>query len=225
MLYSIGIDCSGPVCSVALFEGAICLGEEISIHRQAHAAETTLLIQSVLQKNNCRLRDIKAIAVSNGPGSYTGLRIGLSIAKGIAYGLDIPLICISTLQALAWQAAKSHPGYELYVPTIDARREEIYYAVYDAAGKEITTPVARILEEDFLYAIKGKGRAILVGDGCDKCRRHLLGQDLDYDGAILSRASAMGPLIADKIENKTTEAPAYAVPFYLKDFYSPLVKK
>ena len=156
-------------CSVALARDGVLLHfkEEVS-EKYSHSEQLTLFIESLLQEQRIELSDLDAIAVSKGPGSYTGLRIGVSTAKGLCYALDKPLIGVSTLEAMASGMEKKIPN-KLYCPMIDARRMEVYMAFFQA-GKQLTDIKAHIVETNSFSKMLAKKKVLFFGDGAEKCQ-------------------------------------------------------
>jgi tRNA threonylcarbamoyladenosine biosynthesis protein TsaB len=188
-------------------------------------------MDEVIRTAGIALPDLDAIAVSEGPGSYTGLRIGVASAKGLCYALGKPLIGISTLQAMALGMVQADSGYRpvhlLYCPMIDARRMEVYCAIFDETGKELRETRAEIVDENSFMEYLGKNKIVFAGDGAVKCRPLFE----NHPNAIFSegfQASAkfMISLSEEKFFQKKFEDLAYFEPYYLKDFIAgkPRVK-
>ncbi len=170
MSYLLYIETSAETCSVCLAKGDTVLSELLAPKIQSHSEKLTLLIQEILLNQNVSTTELSGIGLSVGPGSYTGLRVGSSVARGLSLALDIPIITISTLHALASQYFDGNPN-TLIVPMIDARRDEVYHAVYNGLGETLTTPVPIIVDEAFLAAYIDDisiHTIILCGDGTDK---------------------------------------------------------
>lgn len=173
-----------------------------------------VFIQRLLKETSVLPKDLAAIAVSKGPGSYTGLRIGVSAAKGLAYALNIPLIAVDTLLMLAQSVANSYPS-EVYMPVVDARRMELYRAHFDHSLKQILPTEAIVITEQF-YTIHDK-QVLIFGEGAEKCKdSHPLNYTL-IDGVFPS-ARMMGALAGHCFANTIFEDVAYFEPFYLKEF-------
>lgn len=202
-------------CSVSVAENGATLSiKEYAGEGYAHAEKLHVFIEDVLSDAGKTPRDLNAIAVSMGPGSYTGLRIGVSAAKGLCYALGIPLIAIDTLQLLAHQI-KIPDG--LIIPMIDARRMEAYTAVFNADYTKLRETRAEIIESDSFDGFKGVLH--LVGDGAEKCREVLKGSRYVYNPkAIFPSSAQMGALSYEKYKKSDTVDVAYFEPFYLKDF-------
>ena len=213
------IETATSSCSVALCEnGNVQAVKELN-ERNIHASHITLFIDEVMKKAGKKYSDLHAVAISKGPGSYTGLRIGVSTAKGLCYALDIPLIGIDTLQAMAFGLLQQTEisGADLLVPMIDARRMEVYTSIFQTDLKVIEPVNAKIIDSVSFDAYEGKD-LILFGDGAYKFRdlfsdRHNI-KFIDFENSAshLSRQASQ-KLIRGEIENL-----AYFEPFYLKDF-------
>ncbi len=214
----LSIETSTSMCSVALHErGALLALAEIK-EPGAHAEKLLLLVDEVFEKAALSFGDLDAVAVSQGPGSYTGLRIGVSTAKGIAYGLDIPLIGINTLQAMA--ASQPLNQGEFVVAVLDARRMEVYTQTFGYANQEITSIAALVLEECVFASILEKGRVYFVGDGAEKVKAYAQHPNAVFSGSWEQSLSAknMGQLAFEKFLRQDLEDLAYFVPNYLKEF-------
>lgn len=214
----LSIETSTSICSVALHErGALLALAEIK-EPGAHAEKLLLLVDEVFEKAALSFGDLDAVAVSQGPGSYTGLRIGVSTAKGIAYALDIPLIGINTLQAMA--ASQPLNQGEFVVAVLDARRMEVYTQTFGYSNQEITSIAALVLEEGVFASILEKGRVFFVGDGAEKVKAYAQHPNAVFSGSWEQSLSAknMGQLAFEKFLRQDLEDLAYFVPNYLKEF-------
>ena len=203
-------------CSVSIARDGktIALLEDNS-PRYSHAEKLHLFIERCLQETKIELEDLDAVAVSKGPGSYTGLRIGVSAAKGLCYSLDIPLISIDTLASMA-HSVQADEGY--IIPLLDARRMEVYAAVFDHEYKEIRPTWAEIVNENsFAEFLKDKP-LYLIGSGAEKCKEVLMDDQIIFDPSVLPSAGIMSNLSFDQFEKGQFENTAYFEPFYLKDF-------
>lgn len=215
------LETSTRSCSVALAKnGTLISLKESFDEKYSHAENLTVYIQNVCAQAKTDLKDIDAVAVSKGPGSFTGLRIGVSTAKGLCYSLNKPLIAINSLEAMAVQVSTSpffkHKG--LLVPMIDAKRMEVYCAVYDENMHEIKKTSAEIINEDsFSELLKGR-KIYFFGDGAEKCKAMITHPDAVFIQNIYPSAQFMVPVAEKYFFNKTFEDVAYFEPFYLKDF-------
>ena len=214
-------------CSVALsLDGNTIAVKELA-ERNIHAGYLTLFIEDVVAQCGKTLRDIDAVAVSMGPGSYTGLRIGVSTAKGLCYALDIPLIAINTLQAMTVGFMSLYNDQSvLFCPMIDARRMEVYAAVYNSQLDELLPVEARIIDENSFSDLLQNQNIVFFGDGAMKCQEVLAGNPTAiFVPEFLNSAKDLSSLAALKYDRKEFEDVAYFEPFYLKDFLITQSKK
>jgi len=217
MALILGIETATKNCSVALFKDGIVIAEKEHISDgYTHAEQLTLFIQDVIDLANITLEKVDAVALSMGPGSYTGLRIGTSTAKGLCYALDIPLIAISTLKAMAFSMAKNEKS-AIYCPMIDARRMEVFSALYDSNNKQVREVQADVVDEN-TYAEFLANKMIFFGDGSLKCQEIINHTNAKFIEGINPSAKNLGLLANAKFENKDFEDVAYFEPYYLKDF-------
>ena len=202
-------------CSVSLSnEGKTMVCKEIAEQNFSHAEKLHLFIAEVLAENNLVFSDLSAVAVSQGPGSYTGLRIGVSSAKGLCYALNIPLIAVDTLQLLAKQI-QIEKG--IILPMIDARRMEVFTAFYDKNFNQIRNVQAEIIDENSYAEIDEILH--LVGDGTEKFKTTLTNDKFVFhSNVIYPSAKEMSALSYEKFQNHDFVDVAYFEPFYLKDF-------
>ena len=217
MTLILGIETATKNCSVALFNNGIVIAEKEHISDgYTHAEQLNLFIQDVIDSVNITLNKVEAVALSMGPGSYTGLRIGTSTAKGLCYALDIPLIAISTLRTMAFTMAENKNS-AIYCPMIDARRMEVFSALYDVNNKEIRGVQADIVDEN-TYAGFLSNEILFFGDGSLKCQEIVNHKNAKFVEGIYPSAKSLGILAKAKFENKDFEDVAYFEPYYLKDF-------
>ena len=218
----LNIETSTDVCSVALTSEGQVLEHNENYEGQTHATLLSQYVKNCLQYAQSREMKLDSVAVSIGPGSYTGLRIGLSEAKGLAFGLDVPLIGVNTLQLLAVSTMFNHFIEEddvLYVPMIDARRMEVYTAAYNAALEPVIEPQAMILDEhSFEHLLDGRHTLIVMGNGSDKARQVLTHERVRFIDSIKPVALEMMALAEKAYREKDFIDVAYSTPLYLKDF-------
>ena len=214
----LSIETSTSICSVAIHEQGELLALAEIKEPGAHAEKLLLLVDELFEKSVLSFADLDAVAVSQGPGSYTGLRIGVSTAKGIAYALEIPLIGINTLQAMA--ASQSVAPGDYVVAVLDARRKEVYTQTFGDSLQELSPIEAVVLEEGVFASILEKGRVYFVGDGVEKVKEEVKSANALFiaDWAISLSAKNMGVLASEKYARKEWEDLAYFVPNYLKEF-------
>lgn len=220
MALILNIETATSVCSVALSDKGKTIAFEESEQANVHAEKLTLFIEDVLKKAGVKFNELKAAAVGSGPGSYTGLRIGTASAKGLCYALDIPLISVPTLKAMALAVASTQKSEDiLYCPMIDARRLEVYTALYDVKGNEIMPVHARILDETSFAEYLSKHTIAFFGDGMPKMKE-LFGErkNILWVDDITASAKNMAMLSEDMYAAGKFSDLAYYEPFYLKDF-------
>jgi tRNA threonylcarbamoyladenosine biosynthesis protein TsaB len=230
MALILSVETATEVCSVALSLNGNVIAMKEAAGTNEHSAQLTLFIEEVMKEAGKLLRDIDAVAVSMGPGSYTGLRIGVSTAKGLCFSLDKPMIAVSTLKAMALSAKKTYPelftSETLLCPMIDARRMEVFTALYDLELNEVRPAEALILLEESFELFRGKQLAVF-GNGAAKCRELFASsENIIFPGELLPSASSIGELAEAKYGPGEFENTAYFEPFYLKDFIAgkPRVK-
>ncbi len=218
----LNIETSTEVCSVALTSEGQVLDHRENYEGQTHATLLSQYVQEMLQYARTRDITLDAIAVSIGPGSYTGLRIGLSEAKGLAFGLNVPLIGVNTLQLLVVSTMFNHFIDEekvLYVPMIDARRMEVYTAAYNAALEPVLEPQAMILDEQSLVDLNQQGYTlVLMGNGSDKAQQVLTRDGVRFVAGIKPVAVDMMALAEKSFREQRFIDVAYSTPLYLKEF-------
>jgi len=222
MAVILNIETSTEVCSVALTSEGQVLDHRENYEGQTHATLLSLYVKEMLEYARSREMKIDAIAVSIGPGSYTGLRIGLSEAKGLAFGLQVPLIGVNTLQLMAVGTMFNHFIEEdnvLYVPMIDARRMEVYTAAYNSALEPIVAPQAMILDEhSFNGQLECGYTLVVMGNGSDKARQVLTHDKVRFIGGIKPVAVEMLALAEKAWREQQFLDVAYSTPLYLKEF-------
>lgn len=225
MAYILCLDTATPVCSVALGRDGKTWAVRESARKNVHSTLITSFIQEILSETGFDLDKLDAVAVSKGPGSYTGLRIGVSTAKGLCYALGKPLIAISSLRALAYGMARRIRKQEaeaeklLFCPMIDARRMEVYAAFYDAGNELVRDIQADIVTGDSYNEFLALHKVVFFGNGAAKCRQ-LLGVNPNavFHEDFVSSATHMTELAEERFYQKQFEDSAYFEPFYLKDF-------
>jgi tRNA threonylcarbamoyladenosine biosynthesis protein TsaB len=228
------IETATQVCSVVLSDGSKVLSTRESAERNIHSSVVTLFIKQVIDEAGLSMQDLDAICVSKGPGSYTGLRIGVSTAKGLCYALDKPLIAISTLESMTAGMIGRMKAEDLtkktgvlLCPMIDARRMEVFNALFDLRGNMIREIKAEIITEGSFGELLADYEIWFFGDGADKCRAILSSHhNSRFADHFVPSAKDMMRLAEDKYRHNLFENIAYFEPFYLKDFIAgkPRVK-
>jgi tRNA threonylcarbamoyladenosine biosynthesis protein TsaB len=224
MAYILNIETATTNCSVSIAkDGEAIALKEHNTPNYSHSEQLHVFIEEVVVEASITLNDLKAIAISKGPGSYTGLRIGVSAAKGLCFSLDIPLISIATLKSMALQS--SDPSIDYIIPLLDARRMEVYAQVFDADCVEVRETRAEIIDENSFQEYLVKGKTLLIGSGAEKCESQLKHSNLSFKTEAFPSANEMARLSFEKYQNKDFEDVAYFEPYYLKDFILQTKKK
>jgi len=226
----LNLETSTQICSVSLSENGTIIGLKEDSEGRNHARLLTVFIEDLLLEKGFSPEDLDAIAVSKGPGSYTGLRIGVSTAKGMAYALSIPLISVNTLKMLASGYLQTFPELKLQknllvCPMIDARRMEVYSAIYDSSLTEIRKIEAEIIDENSYTDLLEENKLIIFGDGAEKCKEVLRHPNISIDEKFQLSSKFMADISNEKYKQKRFEDVAYFEPFYLKDFVATIPKK
>ena len=218
----LALETSTSVCSVALYKGELLLGTSELRIEKSHSSHITIMMEQLVNNCNYKMSEVNAVAVSGGPGSYTGLRIGTSTAKGLCYALEIPLIEISTLYSMAAQVINYTPNPEQYLfsPMLDARRMEVYTCVLNSGLEEVMPVAPVILNENTLEHLLNKNKIIFFGSGAAKFKE-FVGDNANalFVDNVVPSAVQIGKLALAKYEQKAFEDVAYYEPFYLKDVY------
>ena len=219
MNYILNIESSTTNCSISLaLDGNLVALKESNDDKYSHSTKLHSFINEVLKKSNISVKELVAIAVSKGPGSYTGLRIGVAAAKGLCYSLDIPLISISTLHVLSKQIQVREQG--LILPVMDARRDEVYCAVYDSSYNLIKKAVPKIINQESFSELSYKSKLYFIGNGQEKCKRLIENNTnlIFSNNNTFPSAREMTQLSYQKFKDLDFKDIAYFEPDYLKDF-------
>lgn len=222
MTFILNIDTSGSAAQVSISKDGICVGKISNAEQKEHASFLQPAIKKLLQESRLHLNQLSAIAVVNGPGSYTGLRVGLASAKGICYAIGLPLLTINTLTLMARSAQLQYQGggnsEVLFCPMIDARRMEVYTALYDGQLKEIIFPQAMILTNESFVDFLLQAPVLFFGDGAFKMKSITASANALFAGVYDSNTAlcmmAFEKFVANDVANL-----AYTEPFYLKEFF------
>ena len=226
------LETSTAVCSVALVENGKVIALRESLDGQNHAEKITIFIDEVMKEANVSYRDLDAVATSMGPGSYTGLRIGVSTAKGLCYAMEKPLIAIDTLAAMAWgfrdtetQRRRDAESIDILCPMIDARRMEVYSAFFNEKLERISETNAIVIDENSFMEMKQNSHLYLFGDGADKLASLF---ENDENITVVEKfhcsAAYMAELADKAFKNNDFVDTAYFEPFYLKNFVPGMPK-
>jgi tRNA threonylcarbamoyladenosine biosynthesis protein TsaB len=229
----LNIETATEVCSVNLARDGEILAEKESMEGLNHSRLLTVFIEEIFRENNFKPKHIDAVSVSKGPGSYTGLRIGVSVAKGLCYSLGIPLIAVGTLDALGKYAAQNrqqfiqgmeHAENALFCPMIDARRMEVYTALFNASGEKVEPVSAKIIDEKSFREHLNQHPVLFFGNGAEKCKPTLTHYNAVFSGPLKASARFMIKIAEEKYNNNEFEDVAYFEPFYLKNFIATVPK-
>lgn len=219
------IESSTKRCSVALWDGQTVLASRSAEEAHyTHSENLHVFIEDVLKESQVDVSALQAIAVSKGPGSYTGLRIGVSAAKGLAYALSIPLIACDTLELMSRMAAREVGHADFYLPMIDARRMEVYTRFYSTKMEAQGEVKAAIIEEG-TFDSAPTGKVVFFGDGAEKSRPLLESRAWEFLPNIVPDALFMGEMAQEAFDSSRFEDTAYFEPYYLKDFIAGTPKK
>lgn len=212
----LNIETSTDICSVGIAKGTSLLALKESSEAYSHSKEITLLIEACASAAGIRLQDLDAVAISAGPGSYTALRVGASVAKGICYALDKPMIAIDTLKALAYAAKQVEPEANVYIPMIDARRMEVYAAIFDQDLNRLEETNNVILDEQsFAEQFTAENMLAFSGNGAAKSQPLFEGKKVSYTNVLCS-AQHLIPLSLRAFSTQSFVDIAYYAPVYFK---------
>lgn len=214
------LETATQICSVAIEHDGAIIAERNSDEPNVHSSKLAVFINEILDQSGLKPNDLDAVCVSSGPGSYTGLRIGVSSAKGFCYALNIPLLAVPTLQNMASLYYTLHPDYDgLVCPMIDARRMECYTAIFNRNGEIVKETSADIIDEKTYKQWLDNNEITFIGDGADKTVSVLGGHpNAHHDLTFKINARGMADIAEKKLQEKENEDVAYFEPFYLKDF-------
>lgn len=216
-IYILNIETSTKACSVSINCNGILINcKEIVSSGFSHSEKLLPFISQIIEKSKINMSDLAAVAVSMGPGSFTGLRIGVSTAKGICYALGIPLIAVSTLQAMAFGMTKKLKS-DLYCPMIDARRMEVFSSIYDHKNN-IVREIRADIVDPYIYLDFLEDKVLFFGDGASKCKTTINNPNAHFIDNIFPSAKDLGILGMEKFVKKDFDNVAYFEPNYLKDF-------
>ncbi|MCR9011108.1 tRNA (adenosine(37)-N6)-threonylcarbamoyltransferase complex dimerization subunit type 1 TsaB [Gabonibacter chumensis] len=225
MALILNIDTSTEICSVAIARDGKLLALKETDEGLNHSVLLGVYVDELLKENGIRAKELDAVAVSMGPGSYTGLRIGVSLAKGICFGTGKPLMAISTLKALAISVARHVDEEALFCPMIDARRMEVYSAIFNRNGEMTREVRAEIIDPSSFSDWLVDHKIYFFGNGSGKVKEVIVHPHAQFVDRVVTSAVNMITLAEQKWEEKTFEDLAYFEPFYLKDFIATVPKK
>ncbi len=221
------IETSTALCSTALAEDGIIVASKESETPRAQASLTAPFVKEMLDSRGIGVKDCDAVCVSMGPGSYTGLRVGVSTAKGLCFGAGIPLIAVGTLDTLVWQASEEGllpEGCTAVVPMIDARRMEVYSAVFTPDARQLTETRPQIVESGTFADLLEAGPVLFIGDGALKCKDVISHRNAHFVQCCPKASAMLKPALWDYDEKRFKDI-AYFEPFYLKQFVATISSK
>lgn len=225
------IESGTNVCSIAIAKEGVVIGIKESTDEKAHASQLTSFINEIIKETNVSISSLDAVVVSKGPGSYTGLRIGVSAAKGICYAADKPLISIGSLDSMVYGAISlyesviAESSIDFICPMIDARRMEVYTALYNKSLNKVKDTEAVIVEESTFKNLLSNSRILFFGNGAVKCRDIINSPNAVFIDNFSPSAQFMIPLAIKAYDERLFENTAYFEPYYLKDFVATVSKK
>lgn len=219
MPYILNIETATEVCSVSLSRKGETLDLIENSEDKTHSELLTVFIETLMKRNKIGYQDLSAIAVSSGPGSYTGLRIGVSVAKGICYGLKKPLLSVPTLESMAFGGVQlSKEQNSLFCPMIDARRMEVYTSVFDSQLNVVEETNAKIIDSESFVNLLSDNQVCIFGNGAEKCKPIITHPNAIFLDEFNISAQYMSELSYQKFLTQSFEDVAYYEPFYLKEF-------
>ncbi len=236
------IETSTALCSTAIAEDGKIVCYRESGENRAHASLTAVFIDEMLKERNCSLKECSAVCISEGPGSYTGLRVGVSTAKGLCFGAGIPLLSVGTLEVLVNQAIRTETEtsesessasderrenrqkFKYIVPMIDARRMEVYTAVFEGNGTRVSDTEAKVIDCDSFSDILAEGPVLFIGDGAAKCEGTIAHPNANFVQTCPKASAMLEPAVRELNERHFRDV-AYFEPFYLKEFVATTSKK
>jgi tRNA threonylcarbamoyladenosine biosynthesis protein TsaB len=233
MALILSLETSEKVCSIALSENYDLIGTLDIKEEKSHASMLTVLIEKLLHEKDIDIKELDAVAISKGPGSYTGLRIGMSVAKGICYALNIPLISVNSLQIMCIGLVQSGKLKKMDKPTdnvilcpmIDAKRMEVYSALFDLNAEIVSEIEALTVNESSFKEMLNSKLVIFFGSGVGKCKSVIQHQNAYYIENFFPHASYMISIAFDSFSQNKFENVAYFEPYYLKDFVTTIPKR
>ena len=225
MSYILNIETSTLKCSVSIaYKGEYVAGEQLLANEFIHGEKLHVFIRDIFEKTKIKKKDLNAVAVSKGPGSFTGLRIGVAAAKAICFAQDVPLIAINTLEIIA-APFFNKSEYNYLIPILDARRMEVYSAIFDAKKRCIQKTNAVVLSENSFFDKVENGSCLVIGNGASKFKTLKPKINADFNAEYFPSAKDMCEVSWDLYKKKSYENLEFFEPFYLKDFQTRFIKK
>lgn len=221
------IETATALCSTAIADDDRIISYRESSENRAHASLTAVFIDEMLKETGLGIKDCDGVCVSMGPGSYTGLRVGVSTAKGLCFGAGLPLLAVGTLDILARQAVEDNllpEGCRYIIPMIDARRMEVYSAVFDTQCRQLTETAPEVITAESFRSQREEGPVLFIGDGAGKCSDVLASEGSRFVQCCPKASSMLVPAMEEYKEKRFKDV-AYFEPFYLKEFVATVSKK
>ncbi len=222
MSYILSLETATSVCSVALLHNKEIKASSHLFIGQSASSKLAVMIDELLNRCDMTPAQLNAVAVSAGPGSYTGLRIGVATAKGLCYALGIPLIAINTLESMVSKVSDQYPRGTLLCPMLDARRMEVYCLVTDSTREMLEPTQAKVIDEESFGELLSTKKIVFFGNGAIKCQEVITSDNAIFLSDVYPSAEQIGELAYEKFNSKQFENLADFEPYYLKDF---LIKK
>lgn len=218
----LSLETASTVCSVALHDDGIIKASSHLFISQSASSQLAVMVDELLKRCDLKPNQLNAVAVSEGPGSYTGLRIGVASAKGLCYALDIPLIAVNTLESMVQKIATQFSDEIILCPMLDARRMEVYCLLANNKGDVLEPTQAKVMDETSFEEVLSKNKVVFFGNGAAKCKEVITNANAIFLSDIVPSAEQIGELAFKKFQTQQFEDLANFEPFYLKDF---LIKK
>lgn len=222
MALILSLETASSVCSVALHDDGIIKASSHLYISQSASSRLAVMVDELLKRCDLKPNQLDAVAVSEGPGSYTGLRIGVATAKGLCYALNIPLIAVNTLESLVKKVATQFSDEVILCPMLDARRMEVYCLLANSNGDVLEPTQAKVIDESSFADVLAKSKVVFYGNGAAKCKEMIKSANAIFLSDIVPSAEQIGELAFKKFTEEQFENLADFEPFYLKDF---LIKK
>lgn len=223
--YILQIDTATEICTVSISKNGKTIGKIDAEESNLHSSQLTIFIERLLNDLQMDYKALSAVCVSKGPGSYTGLRIGVSTAKGLCYALEIPLIAINTLDMMYHAYGQCRKDNWLYIPMLDARRMEVYLEIFNASGDLLVPTEARVIDESSFDSYSGQN-ILLFGSGASKFKDFFKDHpNIHIDSDFVHSSTLMSEVAYNKFEAASFEDLIYFEPFYLKEFIATTPKK
>jgi len=222
--YILSIESATEICSASLSKDGVVLSLRETNQPNVHSQKLALMIQEILNESQMQASDLDAVAVSSGPGSYTGLRIGVSLAKGLCFSLDIPLIAIPTLESMCYGIPKLEEDIDFFIPMIDAGRMEVYTAAFDRNFHRFQNEHPLIVDSESFIDLLASKKLLFFGNGSAKCKDIILSKNAFFTSDGYPSAASLAKVAFEYFQQSKFVDTAYFEPFYLKEFQAKISK-